>query len=239
MFAGITGIVNYERWGDPFTFADLHIYEVWANGFVKVVDEYGACNLVRIPFGILYYFVPIWAILRDDGAFVLSGNPPGVVPNMELPPSSFFLTDPLVLGLAVTFFFVAARRGSRAVLDVPVSYALLAGLAVPMFLILTAIVMTFRYRMEFYPFFDAAAFLCLLALARSGAFARGRCWQVAMAGAALCGMISSHLMLLFYKIASGGWAGAVVMPDGWGAFLRRLMEQHYPSIQHVLDRLLS
>ena len=76
---------------------------------------------------------------------------------MELPPSSFLISDPLIVGL--TLYGIVQLAGHRAVPHRAPLILSAIGLAVPIVLMLTAFSMTFRYRMEFYPFFELCAFV--------------------------------------------------------------------------------
>src|SRR5207302_5908566 len=80
-----------------------------------------------------------------------------VIDSVELPPSSFLLSDPLLVGLTVFALVQLARR--RPLLDRSIALPVLAGLLVPIALVLTFSGMSFRYRLEFYPLFDFCAFL--------------------------------------------------------------------------------
>ena len=108
------------------------------------MDHYGLFSFERLPFGILYYFFPVWNAAFDRG-FPLGGRIGELFDGLELPPSSLLLTDPWI------------RR--RIDVSQGPAFAILAGLACSPALMLTAWYMTFRYRAEFAPFMIAAASL--------------------------------------------------------------------------------
>jgi len=58
---------------------------------------YGLFNLSRVPFGIVYYFFPIWVLRRADGHLLFEEHQWRLIDATELPPSSFFLTDTLLM----------------------------------------------------------------------------------------------------------------------------------------------
>jgi hypothetical protein len=100
-----------------------------------------------------------------------------------LPPGSFFLTDPFLLGLAAVGV-VTIRERARA--------ALLLGLCAPPVLMLCAISMAHRYRMEFYPLLLLAALFGLAASSRrEAATARLR---AAIIVSVSIGVLASHAM---------------------------------------------
>ena len=74
-FAVLTGFVSFERWGDPLVFADYQAYimNAMASRSAARAAEYGLFNLSRIPFGLVYFLMPVWVLLRD-GRLVLEGT---------------------------------------------------------------------------------------------------------------------------------------------------------------------
>jgi hypothetical protein len=165
--------VNYARWGDPLTFADYeyYLYNAQFPDRVARTAEYGLFNVVRIPFGIIYYFVPVWVLHGSDGQLLFDATRFRLIDAAELPPSSFFLTDPLLLvlgGIALAGWF--RRRGPGAMQG----GAIATGLAIPPLLMLTAISMCFRYRMDFYPLIEFLAFCGLAMPGQSSSMARPR-----------------------------------------------------------------
>jgi hypothetical protein len=158
LFAGAAGFINYQRWGDPLVFVDLS-RALMLEAFPERAErlrECGAFNLVRLGFGLIYYFLPVW-VLRDGSGQLLWGNFVNrTIDSAELPPSTFLLSDPLILGLAVYGAVGLARRSLPN--RIPICLAA-AGFLIPIGLMLTAISMTFRYRMEFYPLFELLAFV--------------------------------------------------------------------------------
>jgi hypothetical protein len=52
-------------------------------------------NIKRLWYGILYYFFPIWTIIRPNGQFLFSEFEARLIDHIETPPASFLLSDPL------------------------------------------------------------------------------------------------------------------------------------------------
>jgi hypothetical protein len=159
-FALLTGIVNAGRWGNPLTFADFSRFNLSQDVYPDRLGRlaaYGTFNLARIWLGLDYYFLPIWIWIRSDGHVLFAETQATLIDAMELPPGSFFLTDALLLVLAVI--------GTLSIRD-RVRFALLLGLCVPPVLMLCAISMAHRYRAEFYPLLFLAALFGLAAPAR-------------------------------------------------------------------------
>ncbi len=83
---------------------------------------------------------------------------------VELPPSSFFLTDLLpILFLACLCCLPSSAedRTQQLLADLHMRSPSPPGSSIPCLLMLTAISMNYRYRMEFYPLIDLLAFLGL------------------------------------------------------------------------------
>lgn len=200
------GTVNYFRWGNPATFVNYKLHLM--NGYYPErplrAQAYGFFNVRRVPFGLLYYFFPIWPLHNASGHLFFEGFQARMFDAVELPPGSFFLTDLLPICF-IAFLVSALKTGRKIVLPVSRWLALAAGLAVPCFLMLSAIYMSFRYRMEFYPLMDLLAFLGLYAVVSDEAvlrkFVRCKRWMVA---ATLVSIITSFAMLVLYDLCEFG-----------------------------------
>ena len=79
--------------------------------------------------------------------------------------------------------------------------AISAGLAVPIGLMLTAISMSYRYRMEFYPLLEFAG---LLAIPRLSAAGFGPGFRKIAIAATVIGIVGAHAELLLYKVSPYG-----------------------------------
>src|SRR5262249_28375217 len=138
---------------------------------------YGNFNPARIWLGLSYYFLPIWIWIRGDGHVLFAEAQARLLDSMELPPGSFFLTDPFLIQLAIA--------GGAAIRD-RISAMLLAGLCVPPLLMLCAISMAHRYRMEFYPLFFTAGLFGLIAAGERAATSRS--FRLCLTGSVLIGV---------------------------------------------------
>src|SRR5260370_29309799 len=144
-FIAIACFVNYQRWGNPFAFAgDMQSYLMTTPEWSALLDRYGMFNIVRLGYGLAYYFVPLWALRTSDGSLLWSEFQHRTIFSVELPPASSFLSDPLIVGLAV--FALVRLVTNRAALNRAIAVPMLAGLFVPVGLILTLKSMAFRYR---------------------------------------------------------------------------------------------
>lgn len=220
MFVVATGGVNFERWGNPAVFADLPsglIAARYPEQF-PAIERYGQFNLVRILYALNYYFLPLWSLRDSAGQLWWAAFQERTIGSVELPPASFFVSDPLLLGLAVVGVVAVWRNWRARGRDI----ALLAGtgLFVPVLLILSAAGMTLRYRVEFYPFFEFFAFL---GFARILAVQTGRTRAFVAAGSA-AGIVGSHLTWLLYMLSPFGPAARVLGTLSAFGFYRSLFQ---------------
>jgi hypothetical protein len=188
VFMVATGMVNQGRWGNPFTFADFSRFDLSQDVYPDRLGHlaaYGTFNTERIWLGLDYYFLPIWIWIRSDGHVLFAESQATLMDAMELPPGSLLLSDPLLIGLAVSGIWSVRDR---------VSAALLLGLCAPPMLMLCAISMAHRYRMEFYPLLFLAALLCFMAPSRiMPATMRFRAPIIA---SVVIGVIAAHAMAM-------------------------------------------
>lgn len=223
IFAALSGVVNYERWGNPLTFADLRLNLIYHYRYPErllVLTQHGEFNPARIGYGLLYYFLPIWAIRAPDGGFLFEGFRHRFIDVVELPPASLLISDPLLIGMAALGVALTWRSRRRAGIDVSSVGLTAAGLALPILLILVAMSMTFRYRGEFYPFLEflacAGFFLAgTTPSPRPEAMASVR--RLALTGCVVS-VLGSHLALFLYDFSPLGPSGAIVRDRSVVAF---------------------
>jgi hypothetical protein len=207
-FMAISGTVNYFRWGSPFTFANWDLYLDWAyspgspawwlSPILAKIHAYGAFNLVRIPFNLVYYFCPFWALRDIDEGALFNSYWGRTMNGIELPPSSFFLTDLFAFCFIALLAIALWRRRARGISPAArIAAAVAIGLLAPCILMLTAMWVAYRYRMEFYPEFEFIAFLGLYFIVTHdkmlALFARFRKWITA----ALVLSVASSFFFLF------------------------------------------
>jgi hypothetical protein len=246
-FVALSGIVNYHRWGNPLEFYyDPHTYIGYITVPIRLrrLETYGVFNIGRLWYGILYYFFPIWTITRPDGQLLFSEFETRMLDAVETPPSSFLLSDPLLLVLAGAYLLRMPKLAREGLLDRGAAIALMIGLLVPVFLILTFMYMAFRYRMEFFPFLEFSAFLGFYAIcvnsAEFSALTRRRLYLILIVSAGL-GIVYSHFVLLLHKISPPGnyppvgTAGGAVSPaDGWIEYYHFHLKSAFPSLAQRL-----
>jgi hypothetical protein len=234
-FVTLCGIVNYKRWGDPLKFTGIASAYMGSPGRLARLEGYGTFNIQRPWYGLLYYFFPVWAIFRPDEQFLFSEFETRMLDGVEPPPSSFLLSDPLLLVLGGAFLFQLPRLARERQLDLRAVAALMIGLLIPVFLILTFCYMAFRYRVEFYPFLEFTAFLGFYAIClnpgRFSALSRSRLSMILIAGAGF-GIVYSHLALFLYKISP--FTDRVSAPDGWVDLYLTQLNLIFPSIAQRL-----
>jgi hypothetical protein len=233
LFAAICGFINYQRWGSPLTFQDYRYYNLlrYDNPVYEVLYHYGYFDVRRIPFGLSYFFLPVWTIIRPDGHFLFRELQDRMYFFIEFPPATFFASDLFVCFLAVLGgVWLSRRRWDR--IDVFAARLVAVGLAIPGVLMLMAIAYTFRYRMEFYPFFEFLALFGLFRLADKIA-RHPRAITAVCAAMIAVSIISSHAMLLTYKIMPGGDT-IDIEKIGWIAAWRGYFHDTYPAFERRL-----
>jgi hypothetical protein len=246
-FVALAGIVNYQRWGNPLEFyydPRTYIGYTTAPWRLARLETYGVFNIGRLWYGILYYFFPIWTISRSDGQFLFSEFETRMLDAVETPPGSFLLSDPLLLVLAGAYLIRLPALARERRLDLSAVAALIIGLLIPVFLILTFMYMAFRYRMEFYPFLEFSAFLGFYAICVNpgefSALTRSRLSLILIAIAGF-GIVGSHLTLFLHKISppgnyvsEGADARAVSPANGWVDYYRFCLRAIFPSLAQRL-----
>jgi hypothetical protein len=229
MFVAICGFINFQRWGSPLTFQDYRYYNSAApdDPVFNVIRDYGYFNLQRIPFGLSYFFVPIWAVIDSGGHFLFRAFQDRVLYIVELPPATFLASDLFLCFTAMLGVAWLARARSIAI-DRFAACLVVVSLMLPGLLMLMAMALTFRYRMEFYPGFDFLALFGLLALADKFA-ARPRRWSIVCGLMVGISILSAHAFLLAYKI--GPWGDSErVQRTGWASAYRAFFHDKYPGI---------
>jgi hypothetical protein len=229
VFAFACGAVNFGRWGNPFTFADFtkHIFarEIYPERLV-VLDRYGEFNVVRIGYALLYYFLPLWAIIGHNHEFMFASFQQRTINSVEMPPSSFFLSDPLLILLTALFLWLALDRRTPEGLNRRSCGLLLAGLAVPWLMMLMFETMTLRYRVEFYPFLTAAALLGFYAICTRERWVPPRWLGGTIVASAALGIIASHLILALYWLSPLGPVehNTRLKEEGWTGYYKSQFE---------------
>ena len=116
LFAVLTGVVNYGRWGNPFTFANYYIYALnlepaHADNLARM-DKYGLFSLERIPYGLIYYFFSDLGAAIRPGALPATGAAEEAVRLLRAAAVPLRPDRPAA-GRAVRLVSLAARARSR------------------------------------------------------------------------------------------------------------------------------
>lgn len=225
-FLAAAGGVNLARWGHPLTFADMTLQaELLAEYPDRLarIQAQGLFDPRRLGLGIVYYFVPVWVFTRD-GRFLFHDDIERLFDAFELPPSSFFLSDPLTMALAAIGCAAALRGTVPGVARGP-ALAVLAGLALSPALMLVAWYMAFRYRVEFMPLFLLAAGIGAIRVSHWMAGASAPAARRAMlAMAVLLGLqvAAAHAFAVIYRASPLGpslWVAPRGLVAGYRDFL--------------------
>ncbi|MBV8891904.1 MAG: hypothetical protein JO266_08035 [Acidobacteria bacterium] len=202
--AVVVGIVNFERWGNAFTFADFRYWDMRVNVFpnlIEIIHNYGEFGLGRIWIGALYYSTDIPYLLKVIPPFAefLRAR----VVELDSPPSTPVLTNPLTIILAGIGLYRVWWKPELSTQSVAVLRLSLLAHASTVVLILAAMAFSLRYRFDFAPFMSLAALVGYGSVSRAMTEAC-QAWQkrMRMAAIGLCflGVLFSHYELLLYKI---------------------------------------
>jgi hypothetical protein len=233
-FAVAAGAVNMGRWGNPFVFMDMHLYAKSHTVYLDRIprlERYGEFNVSRIPFGIQYYFFPVWMWQSGDGRLLWQDHMLRLTEDVELPPGSLILSDPVTCLLAAVFAWRFIRNLAGTVPNLWLAAASLLGLAVPGLLILMFVAYTHRYRMEFYPLLDSAACFGLAVLLREP-LRRLRLWGAVLGAAGVIGIIVAHAALFAYLLTPLGPVTDLDMSRGWIGLYRSVLDGRQVRLDH-------
>ncbi len=207
LFAVACGIVNFERWGNPLSFADFRDYDFYRRhpNLAAVVRNYGDFDLGRIWIGALYYATGIPYVLKAVPPFeqFLAARYTGI----EAPPFTPLLTNPLTIFLAGIGLWRLCSKPELPGGGLAILRLALIGNAAAVLLILSAAALELRYRFDLTPFMTLATlagyrFASIAAVEISEAWRRRA--RVAAVGLCVFGILWSHYMLLIHKVWSLG-----------------------------------
>jgi hypothetical protein len=205
--ATAVGVINYERWGNPLTFIDLHYatYGKSQRNALEVLRGYGEFNLGRLWIGALYYLTGIPWLLKTVPPFAefLHARFQGI----EAPPTTPLLTNPIHFLLAVIGLCCLWQKPERASNQATILRLTLIGHGCAVLLIFAAIYLALRYRLDLAPFTTLAALVgyrCVSISSTKITKVSRRQLRFAAAGLSLLGILCSHYLLLLYKVWSMG-----------------------------------
>lgn len=230
LMAVASGVINFERWGNPFTFADFRDYDFSLRhrpSDLVMLRNFGEFNLGRIWIGALYYATGI--------PYVLKGVPPFAgflherFMGIEAPPITPFLTNPLTVILGALGVYRLWRNPELPASGVAILRLALIGNSLAVLLIFAAMYLALRFRLDLAPFMTLAAVVGYRHILAAAAQAPQR-WRIRLrtAAATLCvlGIVSSHYVLLVHKVWSIGVPTEV----------RRALLPFAPFARAALDR---
>jgi len=208
LLGAAAGLVNFERWGNPLTFADFH-YNYWiqrSHSRIAALENYGDINLGRIWIGALYYGTGLPYVLRDVPPFdeYLRAR----LTAIEAPPIIPLFTNPLTILLAgIGLYYLWSRPQLPAPDGAAILRFALIGNASAAVLIFAAGGLAMRYRFDLAPFMTLAALVgyrsISLTAAESSQTRRKRV-RIAAIGLCVLGILVSHYVLLIHKVWSIG-----------------------------------
>jgi hypothetical protein len=201
------GVVNFERWGNPFTFADFHYYDMRVKVYpnlLEVLREYGEFDVGRIWIGALYYVTDIPYLLKLISPFATFLHARVVL--ISSPPCTPVLTNPITIILASIGLYRVWWKPQLSIQNVAILRLALLGHASAVILVLGYWFFISRYRFDFAPFMTLAAFIGYSSVSIAVTDAPGS-WRkrVCAAAVVLCflGILFSHYELLLAKVY--GW----------------------------------
>ena len=206
--AVVAGVINFERWGNAFTFADFHYWDMRVNVYptlAEILRKYGEFNVGRIWIGALYYATDIPYLLHTLSPFAEFLRSRLVIIEAG-PPMTPVLTNPLTIILAGIGLYCVWWKPELSTQRVAILRLALLGHASAVILLLGFFAFHARYRFDFAPFMTLAALVGYGSVTTAVTEARDPLLKRVRIGAAgLCflGILSSHYELLLYKVY--GW----------------------------------
>jgi hypothetical protein len=202
--AVVAGVVNFERWGNPFTFANFHYYDMRKDiypNLIDVLNDYGEFNLGRVWIGALYYATDIPYLLHTSPYFAEFLHSRVVfIPG---PPITPLLTNPLTIILAVIGLYRVWWKHELSGETVAIVRLTLLGQGAAVILVLGYWFFLARYRFDFAPFMTLAALIGYGSLSKAMT-AASRSWRkrvdVFAIGLCFLGIVFSHYELLLRKV---------------------------------------
>jgi hypothetical protein len=204
--AVVVGIVNFERWGSAFTFANFNDYDMRLTAYPNLGDllhKYGEFDVRRVWLGALYYATDIPYLLHTWPPFAkfLQAR----VQVIDGPPTTPILTNPLTIILAGIGLYCVAWKPELSAQSVAILRLALLGHAAAVILVFAWMGLCYRYRFDFAPFMTLAALIGYRSVSVAVTTAR-ESWRrrvhVAAIGLCLLGILSSHYELLLEKVYS-------------------------------------
>jgi hypothetical protein len=212
LLAVAVGIVNFERWGSPFSFIDFRYYDfsnLHRQNDFAVLRNYGEIDLGRAWIGALYYATGVPYVLKAVSPFAefLRSR----YQTIEAPPITPFLTNPLTIVLGAVGLYRLCSKPPVSASGAALLRLALIGHAAAVLVIFAAMYLALRYRFDLAPFTTLAALVGYRAVSISVAemSESQRKWlRIAAAGLCALGIAGSHYVLLIHKV----WSIAVPMP---------------------------
>ena len=203
----VVGVVNFERWGNPLTFADFRV-NYWIHHSpdrLAALENYGEINPGRMWIGALYYATGIPRVIRDVPPFDVYLRARYV--DIESPPIIPLLTNPLTILLAGIGLYRLWSRPQLPADGAAILRLALIGNASAVVLIFMASGLAMRYRFDLAPFMTLAAFVGYRSISLT-ASELSEAWRkrlhIAAVGLCVLGILVSHYVLLIHKVWSIG-----------------------------------
>jgi hypothetical protein len=201
----IAGLMNTAHFGNPLQFSDFNYQDIMYRypHRIAMYRLYGAFNLQRIPAALLYYTTGLTVLLKHAAPFTawLGDHFDGI----EGPPSSPLLTNPLWTGMAVIGVAPALRRSA-------LTAATLAGHALAALLLMCAMFMALRYRIDLTGLMVLPAIFGYIAVSKWLAGVTGRArtgLNAAIVALCVMGIVCALYVLVMAKILNL-WAPVAV-----------------------------
>ena len=235
LFVAVVGAINFARWGDPLTFIPLRLQTDALAAFpdrLPRLERFGEFNLARVPFGLQYYFAPIWELQNQSGALLFQRQQLQMFDVVEIPPGSLLLSDPVTCLFALIGVGLIFRRPNLFA-EPGLARAVLLGLSIPAVVMLGAIAMTFRYRMEFYPVLDFACWLGLAAVVLRDRAVSARSTSL-LAVVAGVGLLIAGMSRVAYAASPFGSLTDIDLTHGWSAIYSDKWRGQVDQLGHMM-----
>lgn len=205
VLALVVMVVNYQRWGSPFTFVkidrNVQFVELYPER-ATAINKAGEFNINRVPTSLFYYTVPSGGNLKSSFPFVTLDSE--LKEFNKAPQYDYIEGSRLPITVSALLFLVLAGFGIYGFRTLKkeeklAGYWLLGGAAVSVMSLLMVYAVSLRYTAEFMPVLVFLALVYVVALQRKAVPAPGKKTWAALGSVAIVALYITFVATVQYK----------------------------------------